>query len=826
MSVAFSDDAASQAASSGAAHLSRQHGLRPMDSRFSLHEQFAMTRREIEFGFDDASSLMGTLASGSAPGPDPDDDDDDDDDDHANKAEADGDGPDAPPRRPLPAMRDLLARDHYELLCLARDADLDDDQIRRAYFRLLRILGSERLPPRTKQAADGYFAEVQTAFETLIEPARRRDYDWLLADDGGVSDDEADDAPVGPAGHVAAAGGAPAARQLLRMRRLALQTTTDLGIRLDATRVLSGTGRGRRRRRGPVRPLDLSIGHAVHMGVPALGQTTEAAADAVQRLVARLTSTPKPRQVLRCGVPTVSVSASAYALLEDLLLLPSTLLSDRYQPLLPETLPRRRLLQLAEGRPSALVTARYRQELFHGGQAAATAATTDRRLPDAVVELESDILPAPAFTARAGAAVPVEGEPEPVHVEAMLHAGPGWAGRPAARAGLALHRRLGAGGTAFACLDSGDGLWPAAAATAAATCRFFDAFSHRGTVAAMGRRVLAALPPPTTTAPTLEVGYCFSPCEMGLRADRPLTRPADRGLRGLDADADTRPGGTWTASAAVGARSAAAYLRYGRDLALPAAAACQPPLRLEAELATGRLFDSFLALRALSRLSPTARLGFELALGPATLHLSLYLSRAGSRLKLPLLLAAGPAARTPRLLFWTTVLPLAALAAVQFFRRRRAVVRPSLAALGRDGLAAYVAARRAEADALTALLAPAAEPRQAAERAAGGLVVLSAKYGVRGPAGDWAAADEVADVTVAVAALVDPAGRGLLIPAGLRKSRLLGFWDPAPLRTKTLLVRYLYRGREGVVEVRGRDEVRLPPVAAAMAAVVVGGMSA
>jgi DnaJ family protein C protein 11 len=83
------------------------------------------------------------------------------------------------------------------------------------------------------------------------------------------------------------------------------------------------------------------------------------------------------------------------------------------------------------------------------------------------------------------------------------------------------------------------------------------------------------------------------------------------------------------------------------------------------------------------------------------------------------------------------------------------------------------------------------------------LVILSAKYSVSG-----APPDEIADVTVAVAALV--AGGQLLIPKGLRKSHLLGFWDPAPLTTKVLLVRYLYQGKENSVEVSGRDELRLP----------------
>lgn len=132
---------------------------------------------------------------------------------------------------------------------------------------------------------------------------------------------------------------------------------------------------------------------------------------------------------------------------------------------------------------------------------------------------------------------------------------------------------------------------------------------------------------------------------------------------------------------------------------------------------------------------------------------------------------------------------------------------------------AHVARRRAEADELTVVLATGVESRQAAAAAAavaaawrqrGGLVIASAKYGVRD-----APPDEVADVTIAVAALIngdDGDGR-LFIPAGLRKSRLLGFWDPAPLSPaddKVLRVRYLWRGKERTVEVGELEELRLP----------------
>lgn len=91
--------------------------------------------------------------------------------------------------------------------------------------------------------------------------------------------------------------------------------------------------------------------------------------------------------------------------------------------------------------------------------------------------------------------------------------------------------------------------------------------------------------------------------------------------------------------------------------------------------------------------------------------------------------------------------------------------------------------------------------------AAGGTAAAAAAAFHLGPS--WASPEEVADVSVALAALVSDDGR-LYIPEGLRKSRLLGFWDPRPRRTKCLFVRYMIRGQEKVKEVHGRDELRLP----------------
>ena len=99
----------------------------------------------------------------------------------------------------------------------------------------------------------------------------------------------------------------------------------------------------------------------------------------------------------------------------------------------------------------------------------------------------------------------------------------------------------------------------------------------------------------------------------------------------------------------------------------------------------------------------------------------------------------------------------------------------------------------------------------------GGLVIISARYGIPSDDGLLVPGDDVADVTIAIAALVNEPtyanGPALVIPQGVRKSRLPGFWDPAPGQEKVLRVEYVFKGESGFVEVGNRDELVLPPQA-------------
>lgn len=274
----------------------------------------------------------------------------------------------------------------------------------------------------------------------------------------------------------------------------------------------------------------------------------------------------------------------------------------------------------------------------------------------------------------------------------------------------------------------------------------------------------------------------------------------------------------------------------------------------------GQSETSHLALRCLTSVGKSSHLGLDMRLntnppgGYNSVVLSLYYSRqkdngimgpsggggGNIRLALPILLLRAPSYyrshSTVDRVYAVVGLCLLGLAAVDLHRcwqklaaRKEGKEEDETEARARAKKEAKRARRyrqrRAEADELVTLLAGPVTERQQQQRQRGGLVIISAKYGVLTaaspppptatssssppPPPQWAAPEDVADVTVAVAALVDDEGR-VCIPQGVRKSHLLGFWDPEPGRTKCLVVRYAWEGKEGVRAVMGRDELRLP----------------
>ena len=783
-------------------YVAASHSLRPAESRFSLNEQFALTRREYDFGFDDAaSSVFERMTVASDVGRD-----EETEDTVVIGAEA------TAPSGASKARTNRLPvhRDYYELLCLPRSPTLSPDGIRRAYLRLFQILHSERQPPYQRGAAAVYFAVVQDAFETLIEPYRRIDYDLSAGLDNDEASilaadlsDESEETLVYSGDEADECDENTLQEQYLNWAQTAPGVTTDFALRTEAHPGPSASRHGQQPDSGRIAPLDFAIRQSTTVGVPASRRVTEKALLFLQRhgIVKSL-----PQQAIypiRVAEPTVTVTGGAHVLLADRSRLKSALFSQ-YTPPGPLGHEPRQLMQLLMRRVLPEVSVKVRQELFWRAESCQRSLRLAGLIPppDSVVEQELEILPELASSTRITHSLDLPDGQEPVHLEVCVRTGLPRT-NVATSVGVAAHRRV-KGGTAFMVLDAGSwNLWPKK------ECQDLTLFSR---LAAK----LAQKLEPLSTAPTIEAGFVVSPYEMGLRSGRPFTKTANRSVRTLDYDMDDDKTGSWSVSTAVAAHDAAGYLRCGRDLLsllsplqgylLPAGNRSHrwSGLRGEVELGATRQRDFWIAFRALKRIGRFSKLGFEVGLTRYSLYLSLYWSRLGQRFSLPVLLASKSSVST-ELAFWTTVVPFATFAALEFlcWRPRSRASKTSPAAPDREALQEHIAKRRSEADQLTAILAAGVESRQAGERQRGGLTILSAKYGVQD-----APPDEVADVTVALAALVD--NGELRIPDGLRKSRLLGFWDPAPLKTKVLRVTYLYKGREQTIEVVGRQRLNLP----------------
>ncbi|KAK0753895.1 hypothetical protein B0T18DRAFT_385868 [Schizothecium vesticola] len=617
------------------------HRLRPQSSRFSLRDGFATTRNEFEFGFDDAS----TIAS-EAPWED---------------------GPDGAPAPPPghPGCVVPVYRDYYELLCLPRDPSLSAEDVQKQFRRLVQVLSIERQPPRLQTAAAFNLALAQSAMETLADPCRRIGYDLSLETENeweGVemaAEKDLDQADGGEA------YGRALREQYLLLSQGGIRSTTDMGLRLEAGSPPHSRRRLRERRLG-LNMLDVSMRQSVTAPVPALREPIEKTAVYLLDLAERKWPKVKPKH-LRFADPTVTVVGGAHGLLDEPFRL-APLLIDSYQPPGPSVHGRRRINQLLASGFLPALSYTIRQEInWRNPELQDPLSSTQKPLPDTIIEQEVQLLPHALATLRLGHSIPLPHHQPPLHVELSLQKGPLQANRFAPSLSLALHRTTGPG-TAFALLDSGD--W----------------------------HLSPSLPRPFRHTPTLE-------------------------------------------------------------------------LRTEIELSRTTAFsDFYLALRTLAPVGRFSTLGLELGLSPRNIHLSLSFARLNQRFTLPLVVAQ-PATMSSGFMFWATAGAFAAFAAVEVGYRglikprwypeppAPAQEKPSKEAVGR-----HVARRRAEADEMTVLLAAGVEPRQERERKAGGLVILSAKFGVRD-----ASPDEVADVTIAVAALVEDGG--VVIPEGVRKGR-------------------------------------------------------
>ncbi|KAM0442394.1 hypothetical protein ACHAQK_004086 [Fusarium lateritium] len=791
--------------SSGPPAVQQAQALRAASSRFSLNEQFAATRQEFEFWDDDASSIYehasGSVSedeaefdekilASSTEGEDEDEDEDENEDEDEDESSHHDTADDT-----ITILEDSdVDINFYDLFCLPRDiSDLSQDQIRRAYYRLFILFYPDNYPEHLRPIARQQFLRVQDAFETLIDPTRRAQYDldqFVQPDDAGATKSEYDMAFK---------------EAVWNRMQNGIHTSSDLGIRLDASGSADDSSR--------LQILDFALSHSVTVDVPELQKFLQPQVTRIENFTStdekQVAESPSQPSV-HVATPTVTITGSAYGITKDLCSVPTSLLYDRYQPLLPLTVSRQRLLQLVENKFAPLATLRYRQEFLNRSPA---------RSPDkfrwikTAVELESDVLPEFSVTSRLYHHFIIPNYSEPTVAEASVRSSRDSSSfQP--RVALGLYQNL-RHGTGFLRADSGDWVF--------GSNDYSRCFSEYSKISPDFFNTEAPGP-----IPSLELGFRTGSADR-LPAPGSSDCPGDEGgIRGLDYEINSCKHGTWAVSASATPSAMASAVRYSKDLTLPfqtPSTSLDPGVssasRLEAELCSNTFQDQYFALRNLWSVGRFARVGVEVGISLHNLHLSVYWSRLGQRLSVPLLIAPR-SLLGPSVLFWAGALPFAGLAAVQLglsYRRRERTSSRSHRRVRSDvsstGTPVAIARHRYEADNITTLLALPVESRQKHQMSVSGLVVLSARYGIPSEDGTLTTSEQVADVTTAVAALIDDSaynnGPALVIPRGVRKSRLPGFWDPAPGFDKVLRVEYLFKGEAGAVEVGSRDELVLPP---------------
>ncbi|KAK8101318.1 uncharacterized protein PG998_007269 [Apiospora kogelbergensis] len=793
-------------------------------SRFSLTDQFAATRQEFEFGFDDGASSIWDRQSDVASV-------------YQQQQQL------LPPQEQQAAVDQVptalrgvwQARTFYELLCLAPDAPMDE--VRRAYYRAFHLLHPDVHPAKARQVAQVYWALIQVAFETLSDPQRRLIYE---RDCLGAPDDDSDLPLFVSAYQILEA---TANRPRLDLDRS--MGTFDLAMRIDAEDMFRCLRAGSEPSLSMLKPVDFLTSHSFSVAVPGLGNTLDMMfllytphhlLDGDPRIVLNGEELEKdsddgededhPIRFDRPDPPavqnrptTVTVTSSIYGFMQDLADVPTAALIDRYQPCLPGYIPRDHTARLRDGQVQPLVTLTLQHSL---------PPTRPGQSSRPIIELESDIIPLPAVGLRVTHCVALPMDPKQSIIQVATKA-PIWQGRFPRLS--ALVQRPTAGGFLQFRVESGDWI-----AKPDKMCYAFAQFSE------VNRRFLSMVLP-VALPPRVDLSYTTqcatrSTSLLDPRTSQTVGRKKENASKlgdvSLTVSANAEPG--CLGSSAMLSTSLGALLSWPRrllgKLMIKTDDESSPPpkenektsfgrrIRMEAGVSWTTIWASVLTLRCLRTTGRFSAFGFEIGLSAHNLHFSLCWSRLGGQtIRLPFLVCPASVAllRARVALFWSAVVPFATLTAWELLRQHN---RATAAKAREARRVATVQQRQAEADEVTFLLADNVQKRQTAEQntRGGGLVILSAKYGVKvaAPPGKksrhsnaWGS-EEVADTTVAVASLVSD-GR-LHIPAGLEKSNLLGFWDPAPAVEKVLHVRYSYQGEEGVVEVSGDEGLVLPPV--------------
>ncbi|KZF20169.1 hypothetical protein L228DRAFT_213961 [Xylona heveae TC161] len=240
-------------------------------------------------------------------------------------------------------------------------------------------------------------------------------------------------------------------------------------------------------------------------------------------------------------------------------------------------------------------------------------------------------------------------------------------------------------------------------------------------------------------------------------------------------------------------------------------------IRVEVEGRIGPSASFAWQIRGLRRIGNFTRIGMGVGLqGVDGVFVAFSWNRLGHSIDVPVLVCPLMLLSVKAVVLALSV-PVGAYSLLEFglIRPRSRRQRKTKLAKRRNELQKLVDGRREEAQQASRLMERDVMVKQAQEAERNGLVILKAEYGSKEAMAPRRpdprrrqSRDEIADVTIAVAALVDEGQ--LSMPRRLQRSDIVGFYDPAPLQKKRLRVRYLFAGREHVVEVDDDESLTCP----------------
>lgn len=802
--------------------------LRSMNSRYSLNEQFASSRQEFQFGDDDedeSDSVEPTLdippisAAAAAAG---------------QEEGSFQDISDAEIRQLLQANGDEFI-DHYTLLGLARDPPPTATQVRAAYHRLSLAFHPDKQPHYLKGSAERHFARLTLAYETLAEPRKRVIYD--IEGEEGVRNEYGEGGAMGPGGESRKQLSSVRAMNaeefkkwflgvLYRRERRAIEALIDhrseFKIVFDASD--NFLGQTRVVRSGDVevpipnqllRIQEIGVESSFTLPLPKLGRLFEMPVSSVRQLF-QSHSVPLNEDedetelnnwvnTLGPSVPKLTITGGVSGDVNDMVaIVPRN--DTRLSPFF-----NRQYVMASQKIGFAAALHHTFPELLGNGTSNSIASL----LQGAAFRLETNILPLPTsaiLSLEKAVCIIPNTTPFGVSVTTTVKDSPVL--RPPEIL-IVIQRALGLRGNprGYFIWASGEKEWPSSISRSLAGAAPSNlAYVVRWLT--QGRNV-----------PMMKLGtsWNFNGDTVGDNDDVDGPYRMEYGTASSGANVSVQAS---SVSAQAGTGHTELAVSYFCDVF---SRYDEPPVRTRIRnsgevipqatgLHVGRSRGVLLEVEARIGLPATLgasitgkrRIGTFTSVGLSvgvTQNLGLYWSLSWSRLQqsisIPVALIPLEDVTTSAILLAVGI-PWALYTTLEF-----AIIRPRIRSKRRRLLKAQrtklrlnISKKREEAEQVMSLMSASVEHRQAQARRSGGLVILSASYGTKGTDG------ALVDVTTALASLVD--ADQLNIPRSVNRNKLTGFWDPAPLSSKVLVVKYMFGGKEHFVEVEGNQSLVIP----------------